>query len=155
MITLDNTLDVRSLRRRLSAMILALAREKWSAETTLAYRSLQMAKAHLGKALGEMGTPDPYAHAAAKRQIQGTRDIPEEAERAEEPFPLTGDRLRDTDALRSEIGGVLGDVRRLFREVAETSASGVVFDYLTWSEQHLIEARFWLGYELGRLRDVA
>jgi len=97
------------------------SRDYNSPEIEKAYDSLILAKAWLGKVLGELGEATPYKNDGNRKTIG---DI--------EP---TADRAITTQTIHT------GNQSREFA-IARTN-----------SYNHLCEARFWLGFELQRIKE--
>jgi hypothetical protein len=113
---------------------------KKSAETTLAWQSLQMAKSWLGKFKGDLGMLTPYGIA------QIAKDIPKTAEVYEGELIVSDGSLQDINTMRQEIGSIIDQIEHSIPQSAWTPA-------LTHSIKHFSEARFWYGFELANLRE--
>ena len=133
---------VKKLRVRIDALIQAAKTAICSAETTLAYRELQLAKAWLGKSLGYLGNATPYPAVDSVGKIPATTEV------SEAPFQLPGDPHQNANALRDEIESVIGAVQA---NMPTESRQKECF-HGCW--KHLTEAKFCLGYEIGRIRDA-
>lgn len=125
-----------TFRKRIDFLINCALILKTSAETTLAWRSLQMAKAWLGQALGKMGQPTPYTVA------DNPGAIPPTADTYEGDLPESLEGLEGINYMRqkiSEIHFVLPqeeEQKRCYRKAAD----------------YLAEARMWYGFELANMR---
>ena len=140
---IENKMEVvKKLRIRIDALIQAAKIAICSAETTLAYRELQLAKAWLGKSLGYLGNATPYPAVDSIAQIPATTEV------SEAPFQLPGDPHQNANALRDEIESVIGAVGA--NEPFELRQK-LCFNKC-W--EHLTEAKFWYGYEIGRIRNA-
>lgn len=118
---------------------------KTSAETTLAWRSLQMAKSWLGKMKGELGSQTPYAVA------DKAENIPPTAEVYEGELRTSGyAKLDAINWMRQEIESVTNDVKSLNKY---EPLAAMVENYRNHALQHLSEARFWYGFELANIRE--
>lgn len=145
-----------------------------SKEIEKTYDSLILAKAWLGKVLGELGESTPYANDGSRKTVE---DIEPAADTAEvvpglrEPFTgknareakfnidtweLNGRPMMDwdnfnhierVDWLREEIKNIINEGPDASSEYPELQLEqGFIYKYLS-------EARFWLGFELQRIRE--
>lgn len=112
--------------------------------------SLYLAKAWLGKVLGELGSENPYGSGyKTKEDIVPTADVA----RQDVPTPFDGSRnhIEKIDWLRQEVKKLNDEslaIRREFRE-----AKYEIQLYIAFVIQYLTEARFWLGFELQRIKE--
>lgn len=119
--------------------------------------SLYLAKAWLGKLLGEFGEENPYKSGyKTKEDIEPTADVAK-VEPSADNFTFTKgatnwelwNHIEKVDWLRQEIGKVIEEIKKL--TLPGNPPRGVqlqvenVFTYLC-------EARFWLGFELERIK---
>lgn len=112
---------------------------------------LLLAKAWLGKALGHLGTPSPYPKDGSRH---GLADIEHTAEQAnalimndlynEEAGFEAKNAIERVDWLRQAIGETVITTGTLHVKVSDVIMQNIV--------THLSEARFWLGFELERMR---
>jgi hypothetical protein len=114
-----------------------------------AHDHLFIAKAWLGKMLGAMGAESPYKNDGTRKGIQ---DIEPVAEKFEGGVILPEDlsHIGAVDWIREQIGTKIEDVEKIGTEKGGRKASVL-------KEQayvHLCEARFWLGFELQRIRET-
>ena len=131
-----------------------------SKEIEKAVDNLYLAKAWLGKVLGELGESTPYAN-------DGKRKTVEDIEPTADTDLLIGKSLKEgwlvddnlevwakkshiekVDWLREEIEKICKFESRLhlmLRAIART--------YFIYSHKHLCEAKFWLGFELQRIKE--
>ena len=143
-----------------------------SKEIEKAVDSLYLAKAWLGKVLGELGNENPYGSGyKTKEDIVPTQDV----------FVNYNDYLNETtgfwtnknhiekvDWLRTQIENLIVEVKEI--PVGETiriiDVNGVLPESQKFSAfsrefaiartncyTHLCEARFWLGFEMSRIKD--
>lgn len=133
---------VKKLRVRIDALIQSAKTAICSAETTLAYRELQLAKAWLGKSLGYLGNATPYP------AVDSIDKIPPTTEVSELPFQLPGDPHQNANALRGEIEAVIGQVQ------ANMPTEARQYQCFMECWVRLNDAKFWYGYEIGRIRDT-
>ena len=134
---------IKSLRIDIDALANAVTVNRRSTETDNAIKSLLLAKCWLGKLLGELGEETPYNFAYAADQIPPTTDVTDQKiDRIDDQ--LSNKYVAFVGKLRSEIEAVSNAVNRL--------PSNISVQYCT---QHLSEARFHLGFELGRIRELS
>lgn len=123
------------------------------------YDSLILAKAWLGKILGELGTESPYPKDGTRKtveDIEPTADTHGElswdytAESADHPNdnPWTKwNHIEKVDWLRQEIQKLIQETSDFSQEEPSIELEqGFVYKYLC-------EARFWLGFELQRIKE--
>lgn len=137
-----------------------------SPEIDKAYDSLILAKAWLGKVLGQLGEATPYKNDGYRNQVS---DIEETADQGEIPlaYPVIQvnhtkpigastremNHIEKADWLREEIKTIIDeDLMMLVGRFSETP-SGRPKMYYEFIYKHLSEARFWLGFELQRIRE--
>lgn len=125
-----------------------------SEEIKEAVKSLKLSKAWLGKVLEQLGNENPYGSGyKTVEDIVPTADV---ASRIED-YPVAPDHWPDgevykshiekVDWLRTEIKRLIDNTTDYSQEVPEIELEqGFVYKYLC-------EARFWLGFELGRVRN--
>lgn len=118
---------------------------KSTAETTLAWRSLQMGKGWLGKVKAAFGEQNPYTPA------QEAKDIPPVAEKYEGELNLSGDKLNDINFMRDEIEKVIVSFDPYSRNMTSGDLGKKEIDYAL---KHLAEAKMWYGFELSNMRDA-
>ncbi len=132
---------VKKLRVRIDALGQAAKTAICSDETFLAYRELQLAKAWLGKSLGYLGNASPYPAVDSVDKIPATTEV------SETPFQLPGDPHQNANVLRNEIEAIIGAVQ------ANMPTEARKYQCFMKCWEHLTEAKFWYGYEIGRIRD--
>lgn len=127
-----------------------------SKQTEKAYDSLIFAKAWLGKVMGELGVDSPYRSGyKTKEDIEPTADV---ADKALPNFlTLKGDfselnYIEKVDYLRTAIDDLVKEVKNLDSNL-EVRLSREFAIARTNSYNHLCEARFWLGFELQRIKE--
>lgn len=127
-------------RVELDRLIQFAAKLKTSAETTLAWRSLQMAKAWAGEYLAYTTLkPSPYAVVDDVKKIPPTDSV------------FTGqieiaDRLLAINQIRAEIEEMKKEARQ------DAGPGQMCMDQILI---HLTEAKFWFGFELANMRESA
>ena len=123
-----------------------------SSELEQAANSLRLAKAWLGELLGSMGEESPYKNDGNRKSVE---DIEIETDTFPSDMHDTSGRthVEIVDWLTEEIKGIT-------KEMSSTDW-GLESDNGTFNElildsvyRHLKEARFWLGFELGRIRNA-
>lgn len=118
--------------------------------------SLLLAKAWLGKIIGVLGEDTPYKNDGNRKTVEDIEPTADKVE-AEQFMKLFTDsmlsyynrksHIEKIDFIREGIKKII-DTAPDFSELEETIEleQGFVYKYLS-------EARFWLGFELGRIRD--
>lgn len=123
-----------------------------SGEILEAIKSLKLSKAWLGKVLERLGSENPYGSG-----YKTVEDIVPETDKVT-GVPLTIQEAIDynkmshiekVDWLRTEVKSALLKLQTIELLYDEAVAG----DFTRVVEQHLTEARFWLGFEMGRIRD--
>jgi len=145
--------STKNFRIKLDALIQNAKSIKKSVETTLAWRSLQMAKAWLGKSVAYKGDPTPEGVAKALDAIPYTA-----ASNASE-IPPTGNVA--TEAFALYLDNHLGNVNLMRDQIQATidSIEGVIPTEPKQAEcyrnclLHLNEAKFAYGFELQEMRE--
>lgn len=129
-------------RVELDRLIQFAAKLKTSAETTLAWRNLQMAKAWAGEYLAYTAlSPSPYEVVGDVKKIPPTDSV------FKGEIEIT-DRLTAINEIRAEIE----EMKKLVsEEMGEMIGSNCIFQVLV----HLTEAKFWFGFELANMREAA
>lgn len=125
-----------------------------SKEIEKAYDSLILAKAWLGKVLGELGEATPYFNDGNRKEV---KDI----EPTADSLPIvntahfwdTLNHIQKVDWLRQEIEKVVNQVSSIGNPPNPPMLNREASIARTNSYNHLCEARFWLGFELQRIRD--
>ncbi|HMT01781.1 MAG TPA: hypothetical protein PKD00_00485 [Burkholderiales bacterium] len=141
-----------------------------SYETREAVDSLILAKAWLGKVLGELGNPTPYANDGKRKTVEDIEPAADKSTVIEEinKFPeitntINGfnwyekNHVEKVDWLRQEIEKLSSYVESdfnysIFSHTNQTPSREFSIAR-TKAYSYLCEARFWLGFELSRLRD--
>lgn len=140
--------------------------EQNSKEIEKAVDSLYLAKSWLGKMLEELGIENPYGSGyKTKEDIVPTQDVKYFAS-----FDILfkdKNHIEKVDWLRTEIEALVKEVIDIFTYLNPPVVNPMFPDVKhrvesfsreyniarTNSYNHLCEAKFWLGFELGRIRD--
>ena len=128
---------------------------KNSKEINKTYNSLILAKAWLGKVLGEIGNENPYKNNGNRHEV---KDIEPTADVAEVITHRVG--VLDDVSQSYDLKNHIEKVDWLREEIKDIEAKYISLNikpiimvtYLSVT-QHLSEARFWLGFELQRIRE--
>lgn len=153
---------------------------KWimvnSKEINQAHDSLILAKAWLGKILGELGNPTPYQNDGKRTDVNSIEPTADTAKfdvltEKGEIMPINKDgyhignfanlnHIEKVDWLRQEIEKISknelssGDMTEEEHQyIKDNPDCGKLYFYETMYQQYLTEARFWLGFELQRIRE--
>jgi len=125
-----------------------------SQEITDCHKSLLLAKAWLGKTLQQLGEETPYANDGKRKtveDIEPTKDVSNHKEDVKNLDWNEREHIEKVDWLRQEIQLVLDQVIMIGEiDLPVTVYNDIVFKQVA---VHLTEARFHLGFELGRIRD--
>jgi hypothetical protein len=126
-----------------------------SKEIEKAYDSLILAKAWLGKVLGELGAENPY-----KSGYKTVEDIEPTADKANYvvtrnidtggyDWDMGMNHIEKVDWLRQEIQSIIDLVIpiNIYNQTREAAVAR------TNVYNHLCEAKFWLGFELQRIKE--
>ncbi len=123
--------------------------------------SLLLAKAWLGKVLEELGATNPYkAGYKTVEDIKPTADVQEFrkegidyefiAKEGEALYWKDLSHIEKVDWLREEIKNVLLDFQNIELNDLDNKISSYIMNNV---RTHLSEARFWLGFELARIKE--
>jgi hypothetical protein len=128
-----------------------------SREINMAHDSLILAKAWLGKVLQELGEYNPYANDGQRKTVEDIEPTADHVKILEEEKKYIADRpwdqmlhIEKVDWLREEIVKAISVNEHLFLGVSFTRLIAIA---RTNTYNHLSEARFWLGFELQRIRE--
>jgi len=111
--------------------------------------NLLFAKAWLGKMLGAMGVESPYKNDGTRKAIQDIEPVADEF-KGGIILPEDLSHIGAVDWIRQQIATKVADVEMIGTEKGGRKASVL-------KEQayvHLCEARFWLGFELERIKQT-
>lgn len=166
-------LEIKRLRVQTDAMIQTANVNKTSAETTLAWRELQLAKSWLGKLLGDVAkTPSPYPQVSAPEFIHPTqevarfiphkfdstlsmcnsqRNIIEEAIEEFRDLWYAPNLEMLIDVYNDKVGSPRDqeDIKRV-----QENRINLKFDYYNLIQEHLEQAKIWYGFEIANLRTI-
>lgn len=124
-----------------------------SKEIEKAVDSLYLAKAWLGKCLEGLGEETPYS--SGKKTIEDIESTADSVKILEEEKKYIADKpwqemnhIEKIDWLRSEIEKIINEV--MDKELLYEIDNGL---FINNAYTHLCEAKFWLGFELGRIRE--
>lgn len=123
-----------------------------STQVVNAIDSVLFSKAYIGKLVGDLGIPTPYQNDGKRKEL---KDIEPAAHKHPHPIQQTFIELNyieKIDTLREEIEVQCANIMKVKQN------AGQVFSYMgniysTAAFERLTDAKIWLGFELGRLRD--
>ncbi len=119
-----------------------------SPELTKAHNSAMLGRAWLGKMLGAMGTPSPYPNDGTRKTVKDIEPAADKAAAVEIKLNGQDSVIEHVDKLRQAIGETIKQVEGF------SSQSGRKADVMKENVYtHLCEARFWLGFELERIKN--
>lgn len=132
-----------------------------SKEIDKAVDSLYLAKAWLGKLLGELGTANPYSSGyKTKEDIVPTQDVASErlsgiGFETENDKYLKLNHIEKVDWLRTEIQKLIPELEwgQEYPSYEEWKKDEKKILAVRESQKHLSEARFWLGFECERIKN--
>ena len=165
--------EIKRLRIQVDALIQIANEHKTSAETTLAWRELQLAKAWLGKLLGDVSkSPSPYVQVRKTELIPATTKV---AELAPYKFDTPLDMCNSQRNIIEDIIVAFEDMYLApnlsqlvqfyndsfgygtnSKEIQEINEKKIYYNYDYWNlvRNHFQQARFWYGFEIANLRTV-
>lgn len=123
------------------------SRDYNSPEIEKAYDSLILAKAWLGKVLGELGEATPYTNDGNRKTVE---DIEPTADKGHVMVFGDFNHIEKVDWLRQEIQYTTHLVTQTIHTGNQSREFAIA---RTNSYNHLCEARFWLGFELQRIKE--
>lgn len=135
-----------------------------SIEINKAVDSLILAKAWLGKILGELGEATPYANDGNRKDVKDIEPTADKNLATIEELTyenciancskdyLLLNHIQKVDWLRQEIQHIIHLVEQAIHTGNQSREFAIA---RTNSYNHLCEARFWLGFELSRCKDAA
>lgn len=127
--------------------------------------SLYLAKAWLGKCLGELGTETPYINDGKRKSVEDIEPAADKSWYKTEElkhnmnFDLFKEKnhIEKVDWLRQEIEKITKEVKILDSNFSQHQSQRPSKEFAiarTNAYNHLCEARFWLGFELERLKNA-
>jgi len=138
-----------------------------SKEIEKVFDSLIYAKAWLGKLLGELGEQTPYANdgkrnnvddiepaADTHHQINQTHVLGKEKGLIPEEYLLSFNHIQKVDWLRQEIEKIVIEVKQIGNAPNPPMLNREISIARTNAYNHLTEARFALGFELYRIKQL-
>lgn len=172
--------EIKRLRVQVDALIQIANENKTSAETTLAWRELQLAKSWLGKLLGDVSkSPSPYIVTNKPEEIVPTQEVAV-VEKAPEWSVLdmcnsqravietTIQNIYDSwFGIECAVGEYNHRLEKKYEDIDEKGNKGMLKedfekyckekivlgkDYVDIVTTHLHQARFWYGFEITNLR---
>lgn len=136
--------DVRNWRIVIDGFISAVDTQFLpSREVSLCKTSLQKAKAWLGESLKAIGTKNPYPNSTNPEN----KTIEPQAEHGlsnHVSYTVYGTQVERVKAIRQDIQNLLDEMSK--------GEYGIGYKQKEVSEQNLIEAKHWMGWELDRIR---
>jgi hypothetical protein len=133
---------------------------KWkiyaSDEIKETHKSLLLAKAWLGKILGELGTKNPYDSGyKTVEDIVPTQDVADLSNYYLKPLKYEKyeqlSHIEKVDWLRQEIERTIQEVSKWYTHTQTPTREFAIARTNTYN--YLCEAKFWLGFELGRIKE--
>lgn len=126
-----------------------------SKEIKKAYDSLILAKAWLGKVLGELGTESPYTNDGNRKDVKDIEEVVDKAyilESYSEHIGFKSDlsHIEKVDWLREEIKVLFLELQNIELSDLENNISPYLLNNIS---TYLSESRFWLGFELQRIKE--
>lgn len=140
---------IHEFRREADALSNYIKNLPGSAEVTKANNSITMSKCWMGKLLGQLGEETPYQNDGKRKTVQ---DIEPAADKVLPQGKFVGTQIETIDWVRERVTKLLKDFNELVKDSNPETIGPLVV--LVSIEQHLHECRFWLGLELGRIRDL-
>lgn len=125
------------------------------------YDSLILAKAWLGKVLGELGEETPYKNDGNRKNVE---DIEPTADKHSMerilPTPIQYHydndytHIQKVDLIRQKIANAL-QMPSGIENVDRTNSDRMlrILTFMSYFNKYMVEARFWLGFELERIRE--
>lgn len=129
---------------------------KNSQECFKAYDSLILAKAWLGKILGELGEDTPYKNDGNRKTVE---DIEPTSDTKNEEFTslqMVTPKHWDNITYIEKIDWLREEIKKLITMTSDWDRykkNTIIETYFLWMYKYLSEARFWLGFELQRIKE--
>jgi hypothetical protein len=128
-----------------------------SKQVEKAVDSLYLAKAWVGKILAELGETTPYANDGTRKTVEDIEPVADSVRILEIEKDYIADKkwsemnhIEKVDWLRQEIEKVITHIKYTNWNVSNGEMNELHFDLVY---KYLCEAKFWLGFELQRLKE--
>jgi CO dehydrogenase/acetyl-CoA synthase gamma subunit (corrinoid Fe-S protein) len=153
---------IQETRVKLDQLTKAVKSLKGSREISISITSLQNGRMWLGQVLEVIGTENPYVNDGKRHTVN---DIHKLSDASDSGLDLTAmNHIEKVDFLRESIKDLKIKLGKLNKEKAVEMlenaddrkfliASEQFLTCLSYATKYVIEARMWLGQELGRIRD--
>lgn len=138
---------IQKKRVELDVILQTMNPRRKSAEITLSYRSLQLARAWYGEILVKNKWVNKYPVA------EEVCDIPETSDQSGITPNKEYNELDWINETRAEIENMLGQLESLDQHIVQYDFTSHIQTYQV--VKHLTEARMWLGFHLGQMRENA
>lgn len=126
-----------------------------SKQINSAVDSLFLAKAWLGKMLGVLGNPSPYPKDGERKTVADIEPTADKAVSGSSDEWKLKSHIEKVDWLRQNIYKCSDEIVVLFDNIGFMNLDAArIREAITFSNKHLCEARFWLGFELERIREA-
>lgn len=128
---------------------------KNSIENNKAYESLILTKAWLGKVLETLGTETPYKNDGKRKEASDIEPAADTASATPDSVLTIYRENKDVMSYVEQIDWVREYIKELLTKVGDvfTEADNLKYYMTNIIVQHLTEARFWLGFELQRIKE--
>lgn len=158
---------IKQTRVLIDALAQLLSAVDKSAETVKSHNELLMAKAFLGKVLGEIGNPSPYKNDGKRKTVADIEPVADSIRilniEKEEDIVDGGwnnlNHIEKIDWLRQEIAKLpfitVADDGFLNQTGVSPDSWAKIRIYLNEYHVSTCKARFWLGFELQRIRETS
>jgi hypothetical protein len=123
----------------------------WQSQQVLkAIDSLYLAKAWLGKVLGELGEENPYPKDGTRKTVD---DIEPTADKATERNVTEDGRVYEQRTHIEKVNWLRQEIKNTVKALPDCQEYvDKIIAEMTFAYKHLTEARFWLGFELERIK---
>ena len=119
--------------------------ESQSKEIVNCKNSILLGKAWLGKMLGELGTPSPYQNEGKRKTV---RDIEPTADTGKFEKITGKNEIELIDLFRNHLESIIVSVKDI-----DTKSTREFAIARTNAYTHFCEAKFWLGFDLQRIKE--
>ena len=155
-----------TMRKQLDALAVLMenltSEERISRWVRKAHESILIGRAWLGKVLKEMGEESPYKKDGRRKRVEDIEPASDKAGITD--YPKLPDEwaidignvsyVEKIDFLREKIGEIAKDLKGMVFVDWFDAPLHYLFFFGEHSYSHLTEARFWLGYELQRIKEL-